>query len=188
MGNNPESVPLVVSSSGTSRNNKRPRGVAETFQVREHFVEPQADVTSNVLAKDPSGSRECNNSMQFRPEVAVILMRSASSGDTEGLAGISTADEIDGSKPTQSACINAANVPKVRNAWPALGEDDTTEIVGLAEPDGTHTGSLESETEAADATESVEDIHWLRSASVSGSGGIGIQCVRSASSTMHVHT
>lgn len=34
VGNNPDAVPAVRSIDGTSRNNKRPAGVAEGFQVR----------------------------------------------------------------------------------------------------------------------------------------------------------
>jgi hypothetical protein len=159
VGNNPDAIPSVVSPCGTSWNNKRPRGVAETFQVSEHFVEAQADVTSNVLAKDPSGSRECNNSTQLRPEVAVILMRSASSGDTEGLTGVSAADEIDSSKPTQSVCCNRPDVSEVRNAWPTFGEHGTAVRIDFAEGDRSHPGSFKPEGEAANAAEGIENIH-----------------------------
>jgi hypothetical protein len=34
VGNNPEPLPDVVSADGTSRNTKRCRGVASTFQVK----------------------------------------------------------------------------------------------------------------------------------------------------------
>jgi hypothetical protein len=40
---------------GTSRNNKRLAGVADSFQVRKHLVDRHADDSSNILANDPTG-------------------------------------------------------------------------------------------------------------------------------------
>jgi hypothetical protein len=77
----------VGSIDGTSRNNKRPAGVACGFQVRLHSVERQADDPSNVLAKEPSWSDLCNKPIQFRPEVAVIRLRELPPGDGKRLAG-----------------------------------------------------------------------------------------------------
>jgi hypothetical protein len=158
VANNPDSVSTVGSIDGTSRNNKRPAGVAETFQVSEHFVEPQGNVASNVLANDPSGSRECNDSAHLRPEIAVIFMRSLRAGVAEGLTGITAADEVDRSEPTQSACIKGVNVFKAGNARPVLGEDGLAELVSLTEGNGSHASSLEPEGEAANAAEEIEDI------------------------------
>jgi hypothetical protein len=44
-----------------------------------------------------------------------------------------------------------------------FGKDGSAELVSLAEGDGTHSGSLEPETESADSAEEVEDTHYLRS-------------------------
>jgi hypothetical protein len=41
-----------------------------------------------------------------------------------------------------------------------LGEDASAIGVDFAEGDGSHSGSFESEAEAADSAEKVEDIHW----------------------------
>jgi len=126
---------------GTSRNNKRPRGVADVFQVKEHIVERQRDEASNVFANDPSGSCLCNDAKHFRPEVAVVLGPFLSAGDTEGLTREATTDEIDSSKPTQSVCVKRADVIEAGDIWPVLAEDCSTELVSFAERDGAHSCS-----------------------------------------------
>jgi len=151
--NDPDPVSSVGSIDGTSRNNKRPRGVAETFQVSEHIVECQRDDPSNIFANDPSGSRECNDAAHLRPEVAVVRVRFLLSGDAERLAGEATTDEINGSDPIQSICVEFADVTEDRNTGPVLTQDGSAELVGLAEGDGSHPSSLEPERETADAAE-----------------------------------
>jgi hypothetical protein len=84
----------VSGIDGTSRNNKRPAGVADSFQVRKHVVEFHSDDASNVLAKNPSGSRFANNAQHFRPERAVICRASSLPGNAERLARKSTCDEV----------------------------------------------------------------------------------------------
>lgn len=147
------------SSDSCSRNNKRPRGVAETLQVSEHIVEDHRDEPSNVFANDPSGSRECNDAAHLRPEVAVVRFAFLFSGDTEGLAGEAPTDKIDSSKPTQSVCVNGVNVVEAGDAWPVLPKDGAAVFVALAECDCPHPSSLEAETEAANSAEEVEYIH-----------------------------
>ena len=80
----------MVCIFGTSWNNKRPCGVAFTFQVKQHFVETQGNVTINVFANDPRGSFACNNFKQERPDVSVVFFSFSKSGDTEWLAWVST--------------------------------------------------------------------------------------------------
>jgi hypothetical protein len=157
--NDPEAVSPMGSADGRSWNNKRPRGVAETFQVREHIVECHCDEPSNVFANDPSGSRECNNAAHLRPEVAVVFLAGLLSCEAEGLTREATTDEIDFSKPTQSVCVNRVDVIEAGDAWPVLSQDSSAVLVTLAEGDGSHSCSLESETEAADAAEEIKDIH-----------------------------
>ncbi len=76
----PDSLPDVRGIDCCSRNNKRPPGVAVGFQVSEHLVEAQGDVTSNILSNDPSGSDFANNSAHFRPEVAVVICAGSFAG------------------------------------------------------------------------------------------------------------
>jgi hypothetical protein len=157
--NDPEAVSPMGSADGRSWNNKRPRGVAETFQVREHIVECHCDEPSNVFANDPSRSCECNDAAHLRPEVAVVCFAFLFSSDTEGLTREATADEIDSSKPTQSVCVNCVDIIEAWDAWPVLCENGSAVLVSLAEGDCSHACSLKSETESTNAAEEIKDIH-----------------------------
>lgn len=102
----------------------------------------------------------------MRPEVAVVLVRSLLSGDGKGLAGEASTDKIDSSKPTQSVCVNPMDVTKAGNVRPVFAKYGLAELISLAEGNGTHAGSLESETESANSAEQIKDTHhspcvWL---------------------------
>jgi hypothetical protein len=151
---------------GCSRNNKRPPGVAIGLQISEHLVEPQGDVTSNVLSNDPSGSDFANNSAHFRPEVTRVLRASLLAGVRERLAGVAATDDIDGADAigSKASCGEASHVLVTGHVGPVLAEDGTTERLDLTEGNGAHSCALEPEREAADAAEQVEDIHALLAA------------------------
>ena len=63
---------------GTSRDNSRPAGVADAFQVSEHSVEPiLSNRCRNLLSHDdigPAGTNECE---EDGPEVALVLLACA---------------------------------------------------------------------------------------------------------------
>lgn len=143
-GDDPDSESPVARIDGASWNNKRPRGVPDIFQVSEHVIECQRDDASNVFAKDPSRSCECNDSAHFRPEMTVIRLGSLKSSLAEGLAGKSSGDKVDSSEPSQSTCVKRVNVIEAGEARPVFGEDGSTELVTLAEGNGSHTGSFKA--------------------------------------------
>lgn len=95
MGNNPYAVPPMRRPDGTSRNNKRCRGVTCIVQVIEYGVEAEFNVSSNVLANDPSRPKLSYESMHLRPEMTRVMVSASHSGDTEGLAGIAAAEKVD---------------------------------------------------------------------------------------------
>jgi hypothetical protein len=84
----------VSGIDGTSRNNKRPRGVADAFQVRKDIVEFHRDDSSNILTNEPSGLCPVNNSEHFRPERTLIFRASSLPGDTERLARKSPCEKV----------------------------------------------------------------------------------------------
>lgn len=132
---------------GCSRNNNRPPGVAVAFQVSEHLVEPQGDVTSNVLSNDPSGSDFANNSAHCRLEVARVIGAGSLACVAERLAWIASGDHVDrsdsvGSKP---GSVKVSNVVIDRHLRPVLRQHAPAERVDLAERDGRHPGALEAE-------------------------------------------
>lgn len=95
MGNNPYAVPPLRRPDGTSWNNERPRGVAKGFQLIEYGVETEFNMSTNILANDPSRAEFSYESVHFRPEVARVALSALSFCDAEGLAGIAPADEVD---------------------------------------------------------------------------------------------
>ena len=90
----PNPVSSVSGIDGTSRNNKRPRGVADAFQVRKDIVELHRDDSSNVLTNDPTGVCAVNNSEHFRPERTVIFLAESLPGDAERLTRKSPCEQV----------------------------------------------------------------------------------------------
>jgi len=101
---------------GASRNNKRPCGVADSLQVSQHRVEFHVDDSSNVFAKDESGSCFLNKAEHLRPERTVILRASPVPGHAERLARKSTCDEVN---PVVIGSVEAVDVgDKARTGSP----------------------------------------------------------------------
>ena len=96
MGNNPYAVPPMRRPDGASWNNKRRCGVAFRCQVIEYGVETEFNVSSNILANDPSRPDFSYEAIHLRPEVARVGFPELLSCGAEGLAGISAADNVDG--------------------------------------------------------------------------------------------
>jgi hypothetical protein len=94
VGHNPYSVSAVSGIEGTSRNNKRPCGVADALQVRKHAVEFQRDDSSNIFTKHPLRFGVINNAEHFRPERTVIARAAAFPGEAVWLARKSPCDEV----------------------------------------------------------------------------------------------
>jgi hypothetical protein len=72
---------------GTSRNNGRPAGVADAFQVRLHSVEPiLSNRCRNLFSHEDRGPTGADKLKEDGPEVALVFLRFAFPGDGEGLA------------------------------------------------------------------------------------------------------
>jgi hypothetical protein len=93
VGHNPHPVASVRGVDGASRNNNRPRGVADTFQRSKTIVERHIDDSSNILTKHPTGLKFRNNAQHLRPEETVIRLASSLPGTTEWLAGKTAGNE-----------------------------------------------------------------------------------------------
>jgi hypothetical protein len=128
VGHNPDSVSSVRGVDGTSRNSKRPRGVANGFQVKKHVVERQTDDARNILANDPSGSFLFNNSEHFRPEITVIFFASLLPGLTEWLARKPACDDINAS---ELPGLVRVDVVVLRDMGPVLSKDFSAKLVSL---------------------------------------------------------
>ncbi len=156
VGNNPYSLSPVPSSDSASRNNKRPPGVAAGIQVRKHIVEAHADVPSNVLSNDPRGPEFVHEPTHFRPEVAVIFLAAALPGETERLAWVAAANNVDWS---DMLALQLSHVTMDGNARPMLGKHALTKRIYLAEGHRLHASALEPQAEAADPGEQVQHPH-----------------------------
>ena len=77
VGHDEDTFSYMRRTNGASRKYIRLRGVARTFQVSLYEVECQADETSNIFDKHPSGPTSLNNGKSRRPEVTVIVRASS---------------------------------------------------------------------------------------------------------------
>ena len=75
-------------------NNKRPAGVSFSLQCSEYFVETEFNVSTNILANDPSWPQLSYKPMHFWPEMSGVFFASLTTCDGEGLAGVSTDDDV----------------------------------------------------------------------------------------------
>jgi hypothetical protein len=71
----------------------------ETGKVSEDSLESQPNVAWDVLQDDEAWSYLANDSMDFGPEVPLVVFSFPLSCDREGLAGIARSDEIHSSTP-----------------------------------------------------------------------------------------
>lgn len=90
----PQSIPSVGRVDGTSRDNGRPAGVTDAFQVNTHSVEPRfANRCRNLLSHDDRRAGCCDEAEEVRPEVTDVLLPRAFAGNTERLTGTGSGPE-----------------------------------------------------------------------------------------------
>ena len=107
VGAEPNAGATVRRRAGTSWNNNRPDGVADTFQVSNTAVECHLDDSRHILAKHPTGPRFRNNAEHFRPEVTVVRRSLSFPCDREGLAGEAAGEE---KSPSESSSVEGADI------------------------------------------------------------------------------
>lgn len=87
MADEPEPVASVGRVDGTSRDNGRPAGVADAFQVSTHSVEPVlANRCRNLFSHECSGPAGADESEKVGPQVPIVSLGFALAGDRERLA------------------------------------------------------------------------------------------------------
>jgi len=154
VGHNPDSIPSVSCTDGTSRNNKRLRGVASGFQTIKHFVERQFDEWRHIFTKHPSRSECFDNTEHFRPEVAVIIAACLLPGSTERLAGKSSGENKEGFSDGVGGDVS--HVSEVGDGWPVFIESSACISIYFGEADGFYSGALRRESETANSRKEVE--------------------------------
>lgn len=69
----PKSIPTVRGVDGTSRDNERPPGVVDAFQVSEYSVEPMlANSSRDLLSHDDSGPSDTDEAKEVGPQVPFV--------------------------------------------------------------------------------------------------------------------
>jgi hypothetical protein len=87
VGHKPQAVPSVGRVDGTSRDNGRPAGVTDAFQVSEHSVEPVlANRRRNLLSHEDSGPSGTGEPKIVGPQVPIVSLGFSLAGDAERLA------------------------------------------------------------------------------------------------------
>ena len=74
----------------------RRRRVAHAPKLSEDGLKPKGDVACNVFEEDPFGAAFPNDTGDVGPEVPGIVCTAALASGTEGLAGVSGEDDIEG--------------------------------------------------------------------------------------------
>ena len=152
VGHNPNSVSPVGGTDGTSRNNDRPDGVADIFQVRNTTVEFHLDDARHILANDPIGPDIFNNGNHCWPEEAVIFLACSLPGETERLARKSSCEN---SSPCIAFPGEGSHVVMDWHVGPVLPQDALAIGIALAEGDRLESGPPCGKGKAADAAEQV---------------------------------
>jgi hypothetical protein len=164
VGHSPASVASMLGTDSASWNNKRPAGVALSFQVRKHVVEAHADVPSNVFSNDPSGPEFSHEPTKFRPEVAVIFFASALPGSGEWLAWVSAANNVNW--PFNVRSFQGSDVWEARHVRPVLPQDSAGKRFVFTEGDGLKSARpFKAKAETAYAAEQVQNAQLHRIAS-----------------------
>jgi hypothetical protein len=87
VGHKPQAVASMRGVDGTSRDNGRPAGVSDAFQVSEHSVEPVlANRRRNLLSHEDSGPSGTGEAKKVGPQVPIVSLGFALAGDRERLA------------------------------------------------------------------------------------------------------
>lgn len=149
MGHNEHSLSLVWGTDARSRNNERPAGVAEMFQVSNAIVECHADDSSNILSNDPRRPELLHNAKHFWPEETVVLCAFSLPGDGERLAGEPAGDEgraFDAGRPESVTC-NGSHVVEPRHVRPVFREDALAIWISFDLGDGAEPRPLRGEVD-----------------------------------------
>ena len=125
MGQDEDAQPLVRRTNFCRREQARRRRVAHAPKLSQDGLEPEGDVTCDVFEEDPFGGTFPDDAGDLWPEVPWIVGTAAFASGTEGLAGISGEDCIEGT--VERPGIEAAQIIPDR-CWGeiprALGSDE----------------------------------------------------------------
>jgi hypothetical protein len=99
VGQDPEPLALMRRTDVRSAEQCRRHAVAHCFQVSNDILEAKRDVARDVLEEAERRRDLLDDSSDVGPEVAGIVSTSASARKAEGLAGVTSSDEIHSAAP-----------------------------------------------------------------------------------------
>jgi hypothetical protein len=108
VGQDEDADPLVRRADLSRREQPRRRRVAHAPKLSQDGLEPEGDVTGDVLEEDPCGTALPDDAGDVWPEVAGIARTTPLSNCAEGLARISGEDSVEG--PAEGPGVEAAQV------------------------------------------------------------------------------
>ena len=156
MGQDEDAQPLVRRANFCRREQTRRRRVAHCPKLSQDGFEAEGDVTGYIFEENPLWGRFADNPGDLGPEVPRVVGAAALACGTEGLAGISGEDDIEG--PAEGSGIEGSQVipDRGRGEIPgALGgeEDGTRPILPLDEGAGVEAwfGQHEAQIQASAA-------------------------------------
>jgi len=154
VAHNPDPVSFVRGIDTARWNNKRPDGVSFSLQCSEYFVETEFNVSTNILANDPSRPQLSYKSMHFRPEMSGVFFASLTTCDREGLAGVSADDNV----WNNSICFELLsgklfNISVDGCVGPVVFEDTSAVGFNFAECDCFKSGFFETNAKSSYPTE-----------------------------------
>ena len=132
MGQDEDAEPLVRRTDFCRAEQARRRRVAHVPKFSQHGFTPEGDVTGDVFEKDPLRAALGDDSRDLGPEVPGIVRPTTLTGGTEGLAGISRKDDVEGA--AKGPGIETAQIVpdwRGREISRALGGDEDRSGISL---------------------------------------------------------
>ena len=108
MGQDKDAQPLVRRADFCRAEQTRRRRVAQAPKLSQDGFKPEGDVPGDVFEKDPFGGAFPDDAGDLGPKVPRIGSPTTLSGGTEGLAGISGENDVEGT--TEGTSIETAQI------------------------------------------------------------------------------
>lgn len=117
-------------------------------KVAEYVGHSPAKETWYVLQQHESRSNHANETHEIGPEPAVIVLSEPLAGETDGLAGETSSDNVNWFKLSSG---KLTDVSIARHVRPVLRQHAAAPVVNLDLPAHLHSGTLATEVDPADA-------------------------------------
>ena len=108
MGQDEDALPLVRRADFCRAEQTRRRRVAHAPKLSQDGFKPKGDVPCDIFEKSPFRLAFPDDAGHLGPEVAGVICTTALARGTEGLAGISGKDDVEG--PAEGPGIEAAQI------------------------------------------------------------------------------